>query len=295
MGNLGDLYNLAKFARRHPLANKNKTQVLARFLRWQLASRIIRRPIVLSFIEDTRLIVSKSMPGAAGNYYFGLPEVEEVALALHFLRPGDLMGDIGANIGALSVAVAGVAQARVVAMEPVPSTYAALCDNIAINRLHDRVQALAAGAGEREATLTFSTDRGCGDRVVSAPGGAGRRVRVEPLDRVFTETPDMLVLDVEGFEPAVIKGASRLLADPRLKVVIVETIGLAAGHGLDEGAMHDTMLGHGFRPHRYDPRGRRLEPADGMDAVNTLYVRDLGHVEPRLKSASAFRVGADRF
>ena len=43
---------------------------------------------------------SKQMPGAAANYYFGLPEVEEVALALHLLREGELLGDIGANIGA---------------------------------------------------------------------------------------------------------------------------------------------------------------------------------------------------
>jgi len=34
--------------------------------------------------------------------------------------------------------------------------------------------------------------------------------------------------DVEEFEPAVIAGAKRLLADPKLEIIIAETLGLAA-------------------------------------------------------------------
>lgn len=292
MGNLADLYRLAKFANRHQLASRNKGQTLTRFLRWQFASRTIRHPIVLPFIGGTRLIISKAVPGAAVNYYFGLPEVEEVSLALHFLRPNELIGDIGANIGALSVAAAGIAGARVIAMEPVPSTFLALRDNIAINHLQDRIQAAQAGAGAEEGTLHFSTDRGGNDRIVT--DGTGRAIQVRPLDQVFTETPDMLVLDVEGFEPAVVKGAARLLADPKLKIVIVETLGLAADYGLDDKAMHQTILQLGFQTYHYEPLKRLLKRTDGMDPVNTTYVRDLAHVEQRLKDAPGFHVG-DQF
>lgn len=293
MGNLSDLYNLAKFAGRHPLANRNRRQTLARFLRWQVASRVIRQPIVVPFVGGTRLILSKAMPGAAVNFYFGLPEVQEVALALHFLRPNELLGDIGANIGALSVAAAGVAKARVVAMEPVPATFAALRDNIAINGLAERVQAHAAGAGETEGTLNFSTGRGGSDRIMT--DGTGQAIPVLPLDAVFAETPSMLVLDVEGFEPAVVKGASRLLSDPQLNVVIIETLGLAADYGLDDKAMHQTMLRHGFRTCRYDPFERRVDATDGMDPVNTVYARDLPDVEARVRAAPPFQVDGHTF
>lgn len=293
MGNLADLYDLAKFAGRHPLASRNRKRTLVRFLRWQLASRVIRQPIVLPFVGGTRLLISKAMPGAAVNYYFGLPEVEEVALALHFLRPGDLLGDIGANIGALSVAAAGVAGARVVAMEPVPSTFQALRDNIAINGLGERVQAHAAGAGEVAGTLHFSTGRGGSDRIVT--DGTGQPIPVLPLDAVFTETPRMLVLDVEGFEPAVVKGAGRLLAEPQLQVVIIETLGLAADYGLDDKAMHRTMLSQGFSPCKYEPFQRRLDATEGMDTVNTVYVRDLAAVQDRLRAGPSFEVDGDTF
>lgn len=288
MGSLVDVYNLAKFANRHPLAQQHKKRTIERFIRWQIASRTIRHPIVLPFVGDTRIVISKQMPGAAVNYYFGLPEVEEVALALHFLREGELLGDIGANIGALSIAAAGVAGAKVVAMEPVPATYRALCDNIAINRLTDRVTAYQQGASDRNGSLQFSTDRGGSDSVVA--DGTGQQIAVRPLDEVFDDAPAMLVLDVEGFEPAVVRGAQRLLSSPELKVVIIETLGLAAGFGLDENAMHQTMLNLGFGTFKYFPQARRLERTAGRDAFNTIYIRDAAEVENRVRAAKRFRV-----
>jgi FkbM family methyltransferase len=243
------------------------------------------------FVGDTRLAISKKMRGVAANYYFGLPELAEASLALHFLRPGELLGDIGANIGALSVAAAGVSKARVVAMEPVPETYIGLRDNIALNRLEDRVQTLNLGAGENAGTLNFSTDKGSADRIVT--DGTGRLVEVRPLNDVFSETPDVLFLDVEGFEPAVVKGASRILSDPKLKISVIETLGLAADYGFDEEAMHDTMRDYGFSPVTYDPFRRQLDVVSGISSPNTIYARDLPYVQARVRDALPFRVEQD--
>ena len=193
----------------------------------------------------------------------------------------------------MGIAVAGIAEARVIAMEPVPTTYRALLDNIAINNLQDRIQAIPAGAGEVLGMLHFSVNKGGSDRIVT--DGTGQAIQIRSLDEVFTETPDMLVLDVEGFEPTVIKGASRLLADQKLKVVVVETLGLAADYGLDDKAMHNSMIGYGFETYHYAPSERRLQPANGMDPVNTIYIRDVEHVSQRLKTAPAFAVDGQVF
>jgi FkbM family methyltransferase len=288
MGNVYDLVNLAKWANRHPIASKHKIRTLSRFLRWQFSSRLIGQPIVLPYVDETRLIISKQMRGAAVCYYFGLPEVEEAGLALHFLRQGELLGDIGANIGGLTVAAAGVARARVLAMEPVPSTYRALCDNVAVNDLGKLVKTVAAGAGETSGFLRFTTDRGASDRV--ARNGTGQRVAIQALDAVFSEAPRMLVLDVEGFEPAVVKGASRLLSEPRLQIVIIETLGMAADYGLDDRVMHQQMLGYGFKTVTYDPFRRAVRATEGMNTYNTIYVRDPVEVEQRVKNAKQFRI-----
>ncbi|MGM4891463.1 FkbM family methyltransferase [Tardiphaga sp. 839_C3_N1_4] len=289
MGNLADLYHLSRFANRHPLARENKRRTFLRFMRWQVASRAIQQPIVLPFVGESRLIISKQMPGAAVNYYFGLPEVEEVSLALHFLREGDLLGDVGANIGALSIAASSVAKARVIAMEPVPSTFKALRDNVAINEVSNLVTTLNMGAGKEASDLNFSTDRGGNDRIVL--DGSGLSIPVRALDEVFPETPNMLVIDVEGFEPAVIAGAKRILADPKLEIIIVETLGLASDYNLDDRAMHETILRNGFVTAKYDGFTRVLEPTMGMDKFNTIYVRDVARVSEKVRKANAFRVG----
>jgi FkbM family methyltransferase len=289
MGNLADLYHLSRFANRHPLARENKRRTFLRFMRWQVASRAIQQPIVLPFVGESRLIISKQMPGAAVNYYFGLPEVEEVSLALHFLGEGDLLGDVGANIGALSIAASSVAKARVIAMEPVPSTFKALRDNVAINEVSNLVTTLNMGAGKEASDLNFSTDRGGNDRIVL--DGSGSLIPVRPLDEVFSETPNMLVIDVEGFEPAVIAGARRLLADPKLEIIIAETLGLASDYGLDDRAMHDTIISNGFATAKYDGFTRVLKPTTGMDKFNTIYVRDVAGVSAKVRKANAFRVG----
>ena len=60
-GSAIDLYNLVKFASHHPLASRNKIRTPQRFLRWQVASRTIRQPIVLPYVGGTRLIISKRL------------------------------------------------------------------------------------------------------------------------------------------------------------------------------------------------------------------------------------------
>ena len=48
------------------------------------------------------------MTGATGNIYCGLYEFLDMAFLLHFLRNGDLFGDIGSNIGSYTVLATGL-------------------------------------------------------------------------------------------------------------------------------------------------------------------------------------------
>jgi FkbM family methyltransferase len=60
------------------------------------------------------------------------------------VKPDDVLWDIGANIGAYTL-YAGLTRAvRVVAFEPLASTYAMMADNIALNGIGDRAMALCA-------------------------------------------------------------------------------------------------------------------------------------------------------
>jgi hypothetical protein len=145
------------------------------------------------------------------------------------------------------------------------------------------------GAGAESGELKFTEGYGGLNRVTF--GQSGETVPVLPLDTIFQHrTPIVLNVDVEGFEPNVIAGAQRLLLDPALKALIMETNGMAAHYGLDENGMHQHLLGHGFSVFVYDPFTRNLRPLDGPTAPNTLYVRELPLMEERLTSARPFTI-----
>ena len=180
------LLNSLSFILRHPLNRGHSRAALVRWLRWQLGSRLLPGPVLLPFVDDVRLLVQPGMTGATGNVYCGLHEFEDMALVLHALRPDDLFVDIGANVG--SYAMLGGAGARVLAIEPIPSTFAWLTRNIAVNGLGDRVQALNLGLGRGEGRLRFTGGLDTVNHVLAAGEAVSDalEVPVRSLDAVLT-------------------------------------------------------------------------------------------------------------
>src|SRR5947207_3361417 len=106
------LYANLRYITRHPLNRKHPARAVGRFVRWQIGSRLIGGKAAVPFVGPTRLLISRGMHGATGNYYCGLHEFEDMALVLHALRPGDLFFDVGANVGSYTVLAGGAAGAR---------------------------------------------------------------------------------------------------------------------------------------------------------------------------------------
>jgi FkbM family methyltransferase len=120
--------------------------------------------------------------------------------------------DVGANIGlfALSHARAG---ARVYAVEPHPAAFARLERNIAANGLRGRITAIPCALGAHEGRARLIGGRATPlTRVAPDQGGT---VRLRTLDALVAELGltgiDLLKLDVEGAEVAVLRGARRVL------------------------------------------------------------------------------------
>src|SRR5436189_6431842 len=66
-------------------------------------------------------------------------EVTERAFLNHFLRPGDVFVDVGANIGLFTLIAASCVgpKGKVVAFEPTTVTYTRLVENIRLNHLYN--------------------------------------------------------------------------------------------------------------------------------------------------------------
>lgn len=283
-----------KFMWNHPIASGNRGAALSRYVRWQIGTRLLGAPVVIPFVESTRLVCERSMTGATGNLYCGLHEFGDMAFLLHFLRPGDFFVDVGANVGTFSMLASGVVGATSVALEPVASTYAALKMNIAVNRLDGIVEPLRVAAGPARGHIRFSTDRGPENGAVGESyAGASADVPVMPLDDVTANrSPVLLKVDAEGSEQQVLAGASECLRSPALNAVLLEG---------DAEAITRTMREAGFVRASYAPLTRQLHAAGSEprghagETLNTLWVRDLPLVQDRCRTARQFTVYGQTF
>ena len=285
------LYHTLKAQAEHPLKRHAPLRSALQFCTAQVAVRLVPGDIAVPFPNDTRLVVSPRMKGAAHFISPGLCEFDEMTFVTHFLRAGDLFADVGANVGAYSVLASGVAGARSVAFEPSPATFRYLVDNIRINNLASLITGLNVAVGRQEGALSLTANLGTENYI--CPNGQSERgvqVRVTTLDQTFVDSiPRLIKVDVEGFETEVFAGAERVLAHADLEAMIVEKGGLGARYGYDEEPMHARIQRAGFIPCTYEGLTRTLARSPSDVRGNIIYVRDLEKVQGRLRSAPAFR------
>lgn len=283
-----------RFIWAHPISSADRSAALSRYLRWQIGTRLLGAPVVIPFVEHTRLVCERGMTGATGNLYCGLHEFRDMAFLLHFLRPGDVFVDVGANVGSFSVLASGVVGARAIALEPVLSSFTALTRNIAVNRLEPAIEPLCVAAGPESGRMRLSSDRGPENGVVDEGyAGTSAEVAMVPLDDVIRDrNPVLLKVDAEGSEGGVLRGASVSLRRPTLEAVLLEG---------NSAAIAQAMAEAGFAQALYEPMTRKLDLADGArrssagHTLNNLWVRNAAFVQERCATARQFTVYGKTF
>jgi FkbM family methyltransferase len=288
---LATLRNIVK----HPLNKNDRLRALARYLRWQLGSRLVPGAVVVPFIGNTSLIVSRGMAAATQQIYAGLSDFSECSLLLHLLREDQLFVDVGANVGVYTVLAAGVVGAQVVCIEPIPRTFQRLSANLRVNDIVDKVVSHNIGLGRQEGVLRFTVELDAMNHVVKDDTwtGPSMEVQVSTLDSILKgRTPTLIKLDVEGWEGEVLAGASSTLSCASLLGWIVEMNSSDAAFSPNELAVHECLLRNGFKPHAYDPLTRTLTmlPSKNLETVNTLYLRSADQIRSLVASAPAFTV-----
>jgi FkbM family methyltransferase len=137
------------------------------------------------------------------------------------LRPGDVFWDVGASVGAVSAYFAHPKHklARIDAFEPNPSPYQTLRSLFSNNPL---VKTHPFGMGDTDGSPTMSLSEGCSNLSSLATDfqqGLGVQVQIRRGDTLRRELalppPNVLKIDVEGFEPQVFAGLSETIAESR--------------------------------------------------------------------------------
>ena len=287
------IYSILKNIYNHPLNRQARLAALIRFFQWQILSRWIHYPIVFPFVGKSVLVVEKGMTGATGNVYNGLHEYQDMLFALHFLRPDDRFVDVGANVGTYTILASVNCGARVVAFEPIPKTFQHLRRNVLVNDVAHRVELVNKAAANEIKTVHFTTNLDAGNHVLtekSEKNISGATIECTTLDLTINEIPQLIKIDVEGFETEVIQGGAHFFLQPQLKVIIIELNGSGARYGFDEETIHNKLVKVGFSPYSYDPFTRKLVPLPHWGTHNSIYIRDLNFVKERIVSAPRIMV-----
>ena len=154
------------------------------------------------------------------------------------MKPGDIVIDIGANVGMYSLMSAVSRKANVYAFEPEASNYNLLCQNIRLNNVQHKVTAYCAGNLDYDgfSVLNIAQNRDVG------PGGSCHTVdeernfdlskmnvafkqginiiKLDTFCKQINIVPDHIKMDVDGLEHRVIDGAVDSIQ--KSKTVIIE-------------------------------------------------------------------------
>jgi FkbM family methyltransferase len=158
------------------------------------------------------------------------PEITEVLQRFACRDGADVFWDIGANKGALSYDMAvRLPRCKIVAIEPQRCMTGLLADNLeTLARGRYEVFAVAIGATPASCELVISPDnRGRASLTgVKAAGCLVEQVEVATADVVRRQSrfgwPTVVKLDVEGFEPEVIRSLRPAFASRRIRCCVFE-------------------------------------------------------------------------
>jgi FkbM family methyltransferase len=194
------------------------------------------------------------------NMALGEFETDDLRHFVGAIRPGDVVFDVGANVGAYCVPIAkAFPDAKVFAFEPIELNAALIQVSLLVNRLRG-VRIVRQCVSDTSGVVEFSL---AADSAYSSMVDTRRKSEVEKFQCAATSLddfcageqcgiPDVMKIDVEGAELKVLQGAANLFADPgrRPRMVLIELYDQNLSvFGTSITEIIDRMADWGYRPY----------------------------------------------
>lgn len=163
-------------------------------------------------------------------FYNGIYEEGTLWCFEKILKKGDVVFDIGANIGLTTVYAAKCVgmKGKVYGFEPMPLTFKMLNFNVNLNKLRNVIllnKALSDRIGDAEMYDNIHINRGAAS-LYSSNKQDGIKISVSTLDNFINEFAinkiDFIKIDIEGAEIPMLKGANEIFKLKRKPIICLE-------------------------------------------------------------------------
>jgi FkbM family methyltransferase len=235
----------------------HRLERIARGVCWQIWKRSIRQSRRIRLANGLFFHAHPDCVVSSALHYADWPEYHELQWLRRVLGLGDVILDVGANVGHISLLLADVVGSDALfAFEPAPIAFARLSENWRLNGWDtgQLIQA-AVGASTGTAHIPFASTPLTTLSLVDRTADGARPVPLMTLDssRCLWERRriGLLKIDVEGHEAEVLNGAAAVLSIDRPKVVMFESLG-----GRVQADVERCLSTAGYRVFQLDGSGR---------------------------------------
>lgn len=198
------------------------------------------------------------------------------------LAQGMTAADIGANVGALTIACARAVgpTGKVYAFEPEPAFASLLNETFDLNGISwVELQQIAVSRSNGRATFHVSPIGGHSSLYELPPGESSQQVIIEVETRRLDDAMpaggvvDLVKMDVEGAELDVLDGMPEIIkANPELTIIAEFGYSHVAKQGISPDLWLDRFQSHGFNVFTIDEMTGRCEPATVDDLQSRVSV-----------------------
>lgn len=215
-------------------------------------------------------------------YQRGVYENNTLRHLLRLIKPSDTFVDVGANIGAYSLALSRhLKTGKIIAFEPNPKALEFLEENIRLNKLKNITVNKLGLSDQKETAVLYSTSLATASINKHQETGHQDTIHLTTLDSYCEENKieeiNVLKIDIEGHEFKALQGAKNIINNSKKMILIMEIDDNCLNVGISKNELFSYVVELGFKA--FVPRGfpfkmREVDSLPNDYTDNILFIKE---------------------
>ena len=249
----------------HTLNENQKIKTFFRIFWWKINQLFFKIPAVIQITKTAKLICYPDSSYGSFVVYAKFPEYEEMKFIESIIVDRDIVVDVGANIGAISVLAASKGKnVLVFAFEPTKKIIPLFLENVGINHFGNKIKLIEKAVADKNGKIEFILESESEINHIASSQNTKREKSISvdciTLDKFFKDNSlkkiNFLKVDVEGAELLVFKGAKECFEKQQVEMILFELNENASYFKYTKNKIVKFLKKNSFDIYRFNQEGR---------------------------------------